>query len=99
MAFNAAYKETLHRHDIVWIDEHIGQLGNNQKMKDHFRRVTYPLMTFTQVEPAIDFIRQRQVAQRSVFLIVSGRLALEIVPQECVIQIFLFCGNMCNYTT
>jgi hypothetical protein len=101
MAFNNAYAETLRRHNIVWLDKHIGELGDNEKMKDRFRRVTRPLITFTEVQPTIDFIRQRQAVKRSVFLIVSGRLALEIVPQiydlECVIQIFIFCGNMSKY--
>lgn len=42
-----------------------------KKMKDRFRRVTYPLHTFTQVETAIDFIREQQTNEMSVFLIVS----------------------------
>jgi hypothetical protein len=71
-------------------------------MKDRFRRITYPLQTFTQVQPAVNFIRQQQAAQRSVFLIVSGQLVLKIVPEifdsECVTRTFLFCGNMSKYT-
>jgi len=101
MALNTAYAQMLHRHVIMWVDEHIGELGNNEKMKDRFRRVTYPLTTFTQVQPAIHFINQQQTAQKSVFLIVSGQLAVKIVPQiydfECVRQIFVFCGIMTNY--
>lgn len=102
MEFNRACVEKLHRHDVVWLDKHIGELGNNQKMKDRFRRVTHPLLTFTEVEPVVNFIRQRQVIQRSVFLIVSGKLGSEIVPQifdlECVVQIFVFCGNISNHS-
>jgi hypothetical protein len=101
MALNTTYAQTLHRHVVMWVDEHVCELGNNEAMKNRFRRITYPLETFTQVQPAIDFIRQQQSAQRSVFLIVSGRLALEIVPEifdlECVTQIFLFCAHMSKY--
>jgi len=101
MSLNTAYAQMLHRRVIMWVDEHIGELGNNEKMKDRFRRITYPLKTFTQVQPAIHFINQQQIDQKSVFLIVSGQLALKIVPQiydfQCVRQIFVFCGLMTNY--
>jgi hypothetical protein len=102
MAFNAEYAETLHRHVIMWLDRYIGLPGTNEQMKDRFRRVTYPLETFTDSQSAIDFIHQQQTAGKSVFLIVSGTFALEIVPQiydlNCVSQIFLFCANMKSYT-
>jgi hypothetical protein len=102
MAFNAEYAETLHRHVVIWVDKYIGEPGNNESMKDRFRRVTYPLETFTNVKPAIDAIRQHQNAGKSVFLILSGTLALEMVPHiydfECVIQIFIFCAVIKDYT-
>ncbi|CAF1498229.1 unnamed protein product [Rotaria sp. Silwood1] len=102
MEFNSDYAQKLHRHVVIWLDEYIGLPASNEKMKDRFRRVTYPLETFTKVQPTIDFIRQQQAAQMSVFLIVSGQLALDIVPQvydyNCVIQIFIFCAKIKNYT-
>ncbi len=102
MTFNTEYAETLHRHVVMWVDKHIGVPGNNEMMKDRFRRVTYPLETFIDVQPAIDFIHQQQAAEKSVFLIISGSLAREIVPKiydlDCVIQIFIFCANMKNHT-
>lgn len=102
MAFNSEYAQTLHRHVVMWLDEHIGQFGDNEKMKDRFRRVTYPLHTFTQVSPAVDFIRQQHAQKMSVFLIVSGRYAQDIVPKiydlDCVVQIFIFCAKINDYT-
>ncbi len=69
MAFNTEYAQNLHRHVIIWLDEHIGQLGNNEKMKDRFRRITYPLKTLkqVQVQSAINEIDEQQNAQKSVF--------------------------------
>jgi hypothetical protein len=101
MSLNTAYAQMLHCHVVIWVDEHIGELGNNEKMKDCFCRITYPLKTLKQVQPAINEIDEQQTAQKSVFLIVSGQLALKIVPQiydfQCVRQIFVFCGLMTNY--
>jgi len=98
MAFNIEYAQKLHQHVVMWVDKHIGQPGDNERMKNRFRRVIYPLETFTDVNPAINFIREQQAAKRSVFLIVSGSLARGIVPKvydlECVIQIFIFCANI-----
>ena len=102
MAFNSEYAQTLHRHVVMWLDEHIGQFGDNEKMKDRFRRVTYPLYTFTQVQPAIDFIHEQKDKQMSIFLIASGKYARQIVPEiydlGCVIQIFIFCAKIKDYT-
>ncbi len=102
MAFNTEYAETLHRHVVMWLDKHIGVPGNNEIMKNRFRRVTYPLETFIDIQPAIDFIHQQQATGKSVFLIISGSLAREVVPQiydlDCVTQIFIFCGNIANHS-
>jgi hypothetical protein len=101
MAYNAESAQTLHHHVVMWLDKHIGEPGNNETMKNRFRRVTHPLETFTDSKSAIDSIHQQQAAGKSVFLIVSGSLADEIVPKifdcECVVQIFLFCANMQKY--
>ena len=98
MAFNAEYAGQLHRHVVIWLDDHIGEVGNNEVMKERFRRVTYPLHTFTNVDAAVAFIREQEKNKISVFLIVSGRLAHAILPTvsllECLIYVFIFCGDM-----
>ena len=100
MAFNTKYADQLHRHIVIWLDEHIGEVGNNEKMKERFRRITYPLHTFTNVSSTVAFIREQQ-ANISIFLIVSGKLAHEILPIvfpiECVIYIFIFCRDMMEH--
>lgn len=102
MAFNSEYAETIHRHVVMWLDQHIGLPGNNETMKDRFRRVTFPLHTFTDVQPAIQFIHQQQINGKTVFLIVSRTLGREIVPQisdlSCVRQILIFCGSILNHS-
>ena len=60
---------------------HYGQLGDNETMKDRFRRVTYLLHTFTQVPAAINFIHQQEANQMSVFLIVLGQCARQNVRE------------------
>ncbi|UJR24519.1 hypothetical protein I4U23_005894 [Adineta vaga] len=101
MAFNTEYAATLHRHVIMWVDEFIGEPGNNEHMKDRFRRITYPIYTFTETRSAKQFIEQEQTANKTVFLIISGRLALELVPEVydylCLKQIFLFTSKICDY--
>lgn len=102
MAFNREYAETIHRHVVMWLNEHIGLSGNNEAIKDRFRRVTFPLYTFTDVQPAIQFIHQQQINGKSFFLIVSETLRREIVPQiyglHCVRQILIFCGSILNHS-
>ncbi|CAF3759540.1 unnamed protein product [Rotaria sp. Silwood1] len=103
MAFNDETAQTLHRHVIVWLDKYIGEPGDNEPMKERFRRVTNPIQTFVDIDSTIDFIRQQQDAEKCVFLIVSGKLGREIVPQifnfECVAQIFIFCGNIIKHSS
>lgn len=103
MAYYAETAETLHRHVIVWLNKDTGQPGDNEPMKERFCRVTHPIETFMDVQPAVDFICQQQAAEKSVFLIVSDELGREIVPQifdlEYVAQIFIFCDDMTKHST
>jgi len=98
MTFNGEYADTIHRHVVVWLDEHIGVPGNNETMKNRFRRITYPLHTFIDVQSTIDFIHQQDKNKKTVFLITSGTLGEHIVAQiynlTCLRQILIFCGNM-----
>ena len=98
MAFNTAYANQLHRHVVIWLDDHIGEVGNNEVMKERFRRVTYPLHTLTNVNAAITFIREQEQNEISVFLIVSGKLAHAILPSvfplKYLVRVFIFCGDM-----
>lgn len=102
MAFNTKYAQTLHRHVVMWLDQYIGVIDNNKLMKDRFRRVTYPLETFTDVHSAINFIAQQQTIQKNVFLIVSDKLADEILRKidsfDCVIKILILSTELENYT-
>ncbi|CAF4241294.1 unnamed protein product [Adineta steineri] len=81
MAFNVTYADTLHKHVVMWVDPFIGEVGDNERMKERFRRVTYPLHTFTDVISAVKFIEEQRDAGKTVFLITSGRLTRELVPQ------------------
>jgi len=77
---------------------HIGVPDNNKQMKQRFRRITYPLHTFTDVGDSVNFIWTQEEIGTSVFLIVSGTLGKEIVPliyrSSCIVQIYIYCGNI-----
>lgn len=72
MTLNREYADQIHRHVII--------VGNNETMKERFRRVTCPLHTFTDVDSAVAFIREQERAGMAVFSIVSGELAHPILP-------------------
>ncbi|CAF1240881.1 unnamed protein product [Adineta steineri] len=101
MAFNVTYADTLHQHVVMWVDPSIGEVGDNERMKERFRRVTHPLYTFIDAASAVKFIEEQRDAGKTVFLITSGRLARELVPQvydfPCVITIFIYCAKIKDY--
>ena len=101
MAFNTEYADQIHRHVVIWLDKYIGIVGNNEIMKERFRRVTYPLHTFTDINSTVAFIHEQERAGMAVFLIVSGELAHEIVPLiypfECLVYVFIFCLDMMKH--
>jgi len=66
-------------------------------MKQRFRRIAYPLYTFTTADDFDNFILN-QNNQTSIFLIVSGTLGRDILRRikdfSSIIQIYIFCGNI-----
>jgi hypothetical protein len=80
------------------VDKHIGVPGNNEQMKQRFRRITYPLQIFTHVQDSVDFICTQEETKTSVFLIVSGTLGKEIIPLiygfSCIVKIYIYCRKI-----
>ncbi|CAF1374138.1 unnamed protein product [Rotaria sp. Silwood1] len=83
----------MSQYSIIWLDV------NSSDLKSSFRNKLVDAQTFTNVDRCLEYIRYH--SNESIYLIVSGSLAKEIVPEiyefSNLIQIFLFCGSVSNY--
>ncbi|CAF2610953.1 unnamed protein product [Rotaria sp. Silwood2] len=81
------------QYNIIWLD------ANSSDAKSSFRNKRIDAQTFTDVDHCIEYIRSH--SNESIYLIVSGSLAKEIVPEiyefSNLVQIFLFCGSISGY--
>jgi hypothetical protein len=84
------------------MDKYIGVSGNNERLKQRFRRITYPLYVCTKADDEfMNFIIDQQETNTTVFFIVSGTLGEEVVPLiynfPCIKQIYIYCGNISKH--
>ncbi|CAF1571369.1 unnamed protein product [Didymodactylos carnosus] len=90
---------TISNHVTIWLDKYIGMMGSDEKMKEKFRQISYPLHTFDDPVKSIKFIRDND--DKKIFLICSGVLAKEIVPivyqLPQLYMIFIFCAQTRNH--
>ena len=70
-------------------------------MKQRFRRVTYPLYTFINIQEATEFINTQERNKTSVFLIISGTLGADFVPlvfnNRYVLRIYIYCYKISKH--
>lgn len=82
---------------ILWLDASANTSNGSflKKLND-----SEHVQTFTEVHPCIEYIKCH--SEEPIFLIVSGALALQIVPQiyesSNLLTIFVFCASMKTYT-
>ncbi|CAF2940792.1 unnamed protein product [Rotaria sp. Silwood2] len=81
------------QYHIIWLD------ANSSDPKSSFRNKLVDGQTFTDVDRCLEYIRSH--SNESIYLIVSGSFAKEIVPEiyefSNLVQIFLFCGSISSY--
>ncbi|CAF3812033.1 unnamed protein product [Rotaria sp. Silwood1] len=81
------------QYNILWLD------ANSFDPMSTFRAKLGDVQTFTDVNSCIKYIQSHP--NESIYLIVSGSLAKEVVPiiyeSPNLVQIFLFCGSVSAY--
>ncbi len=79
---------------ILWLDT------NSSDPNSSFRIKLGDVITFTAVNDCIQYIHEHP--NQSVYLIVSGSFAKQVVPEiyesSNLVQIFLFCGSVASYS-
>ncbi|CAF3272190.1 unnamed protein product [Rotaria socialis] len=83
----------MSQNKIIWLD------ANSSDPVSSFRSKLGDAQTFTRADNCIQYVQSH--SNESIYLIVSGSLAKEVVPEiyECsnLVQIYLFCGSIAAY--
>ncbi|CAF3261609.1 unnamed protein product [Rotaria sp. Silwood2] len=81
------------QYQILWLDV------NSSDPMSSFRTKLGDVQTFTDVNSCIQYVQSHP--NEPIYLIVSGSLAKEVVPEiyesSNILQIFLFCGSVSAY--
>ncbi|CAF1259541.1 unnamed protein product [Didymodactylos carnosus] len=85
----------------IWLDQYIGESGNNEDIKNKFRLIMSTLITFTNVEECLQFIRSNN--QKKLFIITSGTLGRQIVPiindLPQLNSVYIYCSDVARNTS
>ncbi|CAF5093258.1 unnamed protein product, partial [Rotaria sp. Silwood1] len=81
---------------LVWLDANLQESDNDFKNSlQHLRKIVASITTFTDAQQCVNFVSE--IKKEKVFMIVSGSLGRQIVPEiEALPQleaIYVFCGN------
>ncbi|CAF1526913.1 unnamed protein product [Rotaria sp. Silwood1] len=81
---------------LVWLDANLQESDNDFKNSlQHLRKIVSSITTFKDAQECVSFLSE--IKREKVFMIVSGSLGRQIVPEiEAVPQleaIYVFCGN------
>ncbi|CAF1614471.1 unnamed protein product [Rotaria sp. Silwood1] len=81
---------------LVWLDANLQEADNDFKNSlQHLRKIVASITTFTDAQQCVNFLSE--IKKEKVFMIVSGSLGRQIVPEiEALPQleaIYVFCGN------
>ncbi|CAF5146124.1 unnamed protein product [Rotaria sp. Silwood1] len=81
---------------LVWLDANLQESDNDFKNSlQHLRKIVASITTFTDAQQCVNFLSE--IKKEKVFMIVSGSLGRQIVPEiEALPQleaIYVFCGN------
>ncbi|CAF1445093.1 unnamed protein product, partial [Rotaria sp. Silwood1] len=81
---------------LVWLDANLQESDNDFKNSlQHLRKIVASITTFTDAQECVNFLSE--IKKEKVFMIVSGSLGRQIVPEiEALPQleaIYVFCGN------
>ncbi|CAF1309732.1 unnamed protein product, partial [Rotaria sp. Silwood1] len=81
---------------LVWLDANLQESDNDFKNSlQHLRKIVASITTFTDAQQCVNFLRE--IKKEKIFMIVSGSLGRQIVPEiEALPQleaIYVFCGN------
>ncbi|CAF1516683.1 unnamed protein product, partial [Rotaria sp. Silwood1] len=81
---------------LVWLDANFDESGSDFKNSlQHLRKIVASITTFTDAQQCVNFLSE--IKKEKVFMIVSGSLGRQIVPEiEALPQlevIYVFCGN------
>ncbi|CAF1287956.1 unnamed protein product [Rotaria sp. Silwood1] len=81
---------------LVWLDANLQESDKDfKKSLQHLRKIVASITTFTDAQQCVNFLSE--IKKEKVFMIVSGSLGRQIVPEiEALPQleaIYVFCGN------
>ena len=81
---------------LVWLDANLDESkADFKKSLERLRNVVASIITFQDVKECIEFLNE--ISQENVFIIVSGSLGRQVVPNfedmPQVQSIYIFCGN------
>ncbi|CAF1510303.1 unnamed protein product, partial [Rotaria sp. Silwood1] len=81
---------------LVWLDANLQESDNDfTNSLQHLRKIVASITTFTDAQQCVNFLSE--IKKEKVFMIVSGSLGRQIVPEiEALPQleaIYVFCGN------
>lgn len=82
---------------FLWLDSNSNDENSSFRLK---LKDAENVQTFTEVQTCINYIKNH--LQQPLFLITSGTLAVEIVPEiydlSNILMVFVFCASMKTYT-
>lgn len=93
---DSAPPENLENITLIWLDPSIDETADDYtKTLELLRQINHFLLTYTDSDSCINYIKT--VDKEIVFLIVSGSLSKEILPEISAFQqvdsVFVFCSN------
>ena len=95
-ALPARTRKLIQNFLLVWLDANLDESkADFKKALEQLRNVVASIITFQDVKECIEFLNE--ISQENVFIIVSGSLGRQVVPNfedmPQVQSIYIFCGN------